>query len=306
MHHTHFCSFLHRKHCGIKSIRWLYCYLYLLFKCQYDIKAIFGPLIDKNLENIAIFFLDSCANPEFVTLFTKVFKLILKILPNVAQKYFSLLFTTTFKMFQVNPKQNSGVLSVFSFTISILDTDPGFGVWLKENYSEFNQFLISTVNQYKDPDLIKNFTNLQSKIMLYNDLIFLECAEYGEILRVLLESLLTIKEYSMTKEILLFFNSFMGLPKGLNHPNVLKILPDLIKTLIFLLPDISRNFLIYEIHVFQALIKSYGKGNNELFAFIRESLNNEKFVEVNEKQKVLIFLSFFHFFYKFTNFLINS
>ena len=192
-------------------------------------------------------------------------------------------------MFQVNPKQNSAVLSVFSFTISILDTDPGFGVWLKENYSEFNQFLITTVNQYKDPDLIKNFTNLQSKIMLYNDLIFLECVEYGEILRVLLESLLTIKEYSMTKEILLFFNSFMGLPKGLNHPNVLKILPDLIKTLIFLLPDISRNFLIYEIHVFQALIKSYGKGNNELFAFIRESLNNEKFEEVTEKQKVFYF-----------------
>ena len=81
----------------------------------------------------------------------------------------------------------------------------------------------------------------------------------------------------------------MGLPKGLNHPNVLKILPDLIKTLIFLLPDISRNFLIYEIHVFQALIKSYGKGNNELFAFIRESLNNEKFEEVTEKQKVFYF-----------------
>jgi len=164
--------------------------------------------------------------------------------------------------------------------------DPGFGVWLKENYSEFNKFLISTVTQYKDPDLIKNFTNLQSKIMIYDELIFLESAEYEEIISVLLESLLTINEYAMTKEILLFFNSFMGLPKGINHPKVLKILPDLIKSLIYLLPDINRNFLIYEIHVLQALVKSYGKGNNELYVFIRGSLNDAKFVDLTEKQKV--------------------
>lgn len=204
----------------------------------------------------------------------------------MAPKYFSLLFTTTFKMFQINPKQNSSVLGVFSFTVSILDMDPGFGVWLKENYSEFNKFLISTVTQYKDPDLIKNFTNLQSKIMIYDELIFLESAEYEEIISVLLESLLTINEYAMTKEILLFFNSFMGLPKGINHPKVLKILPDLIKSLIYLLPDINRNFLIYEIHVLQALVKSYGKGNNELYVFIRGSLNDAKFVDLTEKQKV--------------------
>ena len=205
-------------------------------------------------------------------------------------KYFLLLFTTTFKLFQLNPKQNSSVLSVFSFTISTFDTDPSLGLWLKENYSEFNKFLIRIVSELKDPDLIKNFTGLQAKILLYNELIFLESAEYEEIMRVLLESLLNITEYAMTKEILLFFNSYVGVPKGVNHPNLLKFLPDIIKTLIFLLPDINRNFLIYEIHVFQAIIGSYGVGNNELYRFIRNSLNNGKFVDLSEKQKVFFFL----------------
>jgi len=252
----------------------------------YDVKSILLPFIEKNINSLSLYFIELSNHSDFIELYTKVFKYILKFLPNIAMKYFSLLFTTTFKLFQLNPKQNSSVLSVFSFTISILDTDPGLGLWLKENYSEFNKFLITTVNEYKDPDLIKNFTALQSKILIYNEVIFLESTEYEDVMRVLLESLLNIAEYAMTKEILLFFNSYVGVPKGVNHPNLLKLLPDIIKTLIYLLPDINRNFLIYEIHVFQAVIKSYGLGNNDLYQFIRSSLNNGKFVDLSEKQKV--------------------
>lgn len=186
----------------------------------------------------------------------------------------------------MNPKQNSFVLGVFSLTLSILDNDPGLGVWLKGNGSELNKFLIETINKNKDPDLIKNFTILQVKILLYDELIFLECKEFDEIMKVLLDSLLEINEYSMTKEILLFFNSFMGVPKGIHHPNMMKFLPEIIKCFIFSLPEINRNFLIYLIHAFQALIKTYGMNNNELYLFIRNLLNDGRFTCLTEKQKV--------------------
>lgn len=223
---------------------------------------------------------------EFVDLYARVFKILLKFIPCVAGKHFGLIFATTIKIFQANPKLNSSVLAVFAFTVSTLDSDPSFGAWLKENYAEFNKFLIGTVTQIKDPDLIKNFASVQSKILIYNELIFLDSPEYENVMRLLLESLLEINEYSMTKEILLFFNSFVGVPKGLDHPKMLAVLPDLIKTLIYLLPEINRNFLLYEGFIFQALVKNYGKGNNELKNFIRASFNEARFTGVTEKQKV--------------------
>ena len=121
-----------------------------------------------------------------------------------------MIFATTFKLFQINAKQNSFVLGVFSFSLSILENDPALGLWLQENYSEFNRFLLKTFENYKDPDLIKNFTNLQAKILLYYELIFFNSLEYNEIIAVLLESLLNISEYAINREILLFFNSFVG------------------------------------------------------------------------------------------------
>ena len=216
-------------------------------------------------------------------------------MPSIAKQHFLLIFQTTFKLFQLNPQKNAFILGVFSFTISVLELDPTLAIWLEENYSNFNKFLIQAVKEFKDPDIIKQFASVEARILLYNELIFLDSNEYEEIISILLESLLNINEYVMTKEILLFFNTFVGATKGVNHPKMLKILPDIIKTFLFILPEINRNFLIYEIHVFQALIKNYGVTNNELYVFMRATLNDERFKDVTEKQKV--FMSVFSIFF---------
>lgn len=251
------------------------------------------PFLERNLEKLSIYFLELSSVLEFVELFTRLFKLILKFSEKITRNYFSLIFTTTFKLFQSNAKQNSFVLGVFSFALSILENDPSLGLWLQENYSEFNRFLLKTLENFKDPDLIKNFANLQAKILLYDELIFLNSKEYDEIMRLLLESLLTISEYAMNREILLFFNSFVGVPKGQNHQRTLQFLPEILKVLVFLLPEINRNFVIYEIQILQAVAKSYSNGN-ELALFVRGLLNDERFHACSDKQKV--FLRFFRCF----------
>lgn len=263
------------------------------------------PFIEKNITLMATYFAELSNILEFNELFTRLFKIILKFSQNITLKYFSLIFNSTFKIFQANPKQNSFVLSVFSFTLGILDTEPSLGPWLKDNYSEFNRFLLNNMIQYKDPDLIKHFTSLQARIVLYDELVFLCSNEYEEIMKLLLESLLTINEYAMTKEILLFFNTFVGVPKGVNHPKTLQFLAEMIRVLVFLLPEINRNFLNFEIQILQAVIKSYGSNNNELYVFIRGLLNDARFNECSEKQKVNKFLKYLRSILIYRKFLCN-
>lgn len=204
--------------------------------------------MDKNINNFILYFIELSPELEFCDLFVKLFKLILKSIQNDSINYSNTIIDAIFKIFQQNPKRNSFVLNLFSYLITTLDTDKSIGIWLNENYSQFNKFLINVIIEYKDPDLIKNFVEVQARILIYNDLIFFISIEHEQIIKIILESFININEYGMTREILLFLNIFVGIPKGkdgIDNPNFIKFIPEILNVLFFTLPEINRNFIHY-------------------------------------------------------------
>lgn len=208
-------------------------------------KSILISFFDKNIQNFLILFLQLSSEIVFCELFTKLFKLILKLLQSHTKFYCESIIDTIFKIFQLNPKRNSFILNLFSFLLTTLDHEKNIGIWLNTNYSQFNLYLMNMINQSDgDPDLIKYFVEVQARIFLYDESIFFGSESFDTILKEILKSFVNISEYGMTKEIVLFLNTILG-AKRTDHPSLIKFVPDIINAVFFTLPEINRNFLHY-------------------------------------------------------------
>lgn len=174
--------------------------------------------------------------------FIKLVKLIIKLLNEKIDRYCIAIIETSMKILQVNLIKNSPVIGVISYLVLTLDRSVLFRGWLSQNYSAITEFLLKTVLELQNSDIIKNLVELQTRILNVDPDLIINSSNVETLLKSLLQFLGTPPyDYFMVKEILNFINLFICQPSTLSHPLVVNFIPEAVGVLFKSLPQFTRN-----------------------------------------------------------------
>ena len=175
---------------------------------------------------------------------SRILKLELHIcLTDLAPSYTDLM-SCVLSIFQSSPVKNAMILSTMSFLIFVFAELPQQQEWIKTKFADFNLYVLKTFAQKNNPDLMKHFVGVQSKVFeKYMDY-YLNMPQFSDLMDSMFEILQKVCEYRMNREILSFLHTVFGNPAIRGSQIAQQKLPALIKCIFIIFPDLPQAFHI--------------------------------------------------------------
>lgn len=180
---------------------------------------------------------------EIVQLFSIILKSAIKICDIDLAPAYNDIINGILTVFRANPIKHAMILTTFSHLIFNFEKLPQQQEWFKNNFTDFNIEVINIIKQKQDPDLIREFIAVHSKVYeAYSDF-YIEMPLFDDIITFLFEIYRTVSEYKMSRELLLFFHMIFCSPMILKSKKLQNQLPNLIGNIMFMFSDVPINFI---------------------------------------------------------------
>ena len=181
---------------------------------------------------------------NIIQVFSRILRLIIGICGVDLAPNYDDLIACILILIKLDPKAHSYILSIFSDVISTFSQLPQQNDWLAANFADFNKFIVTKFAQTRDPDLIRHFVEVQSKVLKHYTEFYVTRPEFVELMNFFFEIIENICEYQMLKELFTFMYQIFSSPIVRESKAVSQLVPRLIGALIYILPDTLATLLL--------------------------------------------------------------
>ena len=196
------------------------------------------------LKYIQLFSDSAIHGNKILQVFSRILKLILHICDTDLAPSYTDLMSCVLSIFQADPVKNAFMLSTMSFLIFVFAELPQQQEWIKTKFADFNLYVLKAFAQNNDPDLMKHFVGVQSKVFeKYMDY-YLNMPQFSDLMDSMFEILQKVREYGMNREILSFLHMVFGNPAIRESKAALQKIPALINCIFIIFPDLLKSHII--------------------------------------------------------------
>lgn len=175
-----------------------------------------------------------------LTMYNIMLDALLKVAPQSLNTSFVAIMECSLKLFLEDPLSNSHMVHMLAICLDQHSRrnleNPHLTSFLSANYPQFNNYFVSVCTSLSDPDVYRQFFQLQLSVLNYSGSVFWSYPAVGTLYDLALQCLSRINEMHMQKSIMLFLEKLVT--QGLARTQQFNISP-LLKVVFEIIPQLN-------------------------------------------------------------------